>query len=82
VAANNPRDAGNTHCGGKVIVEHNPDVIKTAWTWIIDMGPEGAWARRQVVGGWHAAAIAANPRRPIPPEAGTSRTNRQHANPR
>ncbi len=30
------RDAGNTI----VVIEHNPDVIKTA-DWLVDMGPEG-----------------------------------------
>jgi hypothetical protein len=42
--AQQTRDTGNT----LVIVEHNPDVIKSA-DWIVDLGPEGGAAGGQIV---------------------------------
>ena len=44
-------DAGNT----VVVIEHNLDVIKTA-DWLIDMGPEGGYARRHGRRRGHARA--------------------------
>ena len=49
------RDQGNT----VVIIEHNPDVIKTA-DWVIDLGPEGDADGGQIIAQGTPEQVAAN----------------------
>ena len=56
------RDAGNT----LVIIEHNLDVIKTA-DWVIDLGPESGFGRREDRGGGAAGERLCNRRRETTP---------------
>jgi len=49
-------DRGNT----LLVIEHNPDVIKSA-DWIIDLGPEGGEAGGRIVAEGPPEAVAANP---------------------